>query len=177
MATSCSVAIGSSVGGPTGATCISYSNCELGCCDKSYTACTGSPTFDCAPLGIIPCDLEICCSWFAGPPAHCGNIACGGFGLDDPEDCRRCGCTANDTCTAKACASLAGGYKNPDMCSGCDTCPGTWNVDLARILPWAVYVTTQVAFAGGQVRLNSYRLTAPSILGPGTILGPGQLYY
>jgi len=93
-------------------------------------------------------------------------------------DCAACGCTVAGTCTPKACADLAGIWKNPDVCAGCNTCGATWNVDSVRTLPWAVYVTTQVAFAaGGQVALNSYRLTAPSILGPGSILSPGEVYF
>lgn len=173
IATSCSVSI---TGTPTGATCISYSNCELGCCNKGSGGCSGTNTYNCRQwVNKIQCDAHPrCCSWY-DTGAACNKKTCISLG---ESDCTYCGCTSAWTCTAKACASLAGTYKNPDMCAGCNTCGATWNVDSVRTLPWNVYVTTQVTFAtGGQIALNSKSITTPAMLGPGSVLGPGGWYY
>ena len=172
MATSCSVNIS---GTPTDPRCVSYGDCYIPCCDKSFSGCTGIVTHVCGGYSEPDCTAHPCCVW-TSPPFPCQAKYCTEIG---EADCAFCGCTdLGGTCTPKACADLAGIYKNPDMCAGCNTCGATWNVDSVRTLPWAVYVTTQVAFAaGGQIALNSYRLTAPSILGPGSLLGPGEVYY
>jgi len=174
MATSCSVSIS---GTSTGATCISYSNCDLACCTKTPTGCGGTVSAGCETHGNPEtCNGNPCCFW-AGPPAPpppCKAKACADIAQGN---CAGCGCTPSGTCVKIACGSLTGTSKNPDVCPGCDTCAGTWTVDTTRNLPWGVFVTTKVAFASGQINLGGYRLTAPVIGGPGAILGPGEVYY
>lgn len=171
MATSCSVNIS---GTASGATCVSYSNCPTNCCTPAYTGCGGTVGYNCDQWSTKPtCEAHpTCCTW-SDSSGRCIKRLC--FTLSEA-DCATCTCTQAGTCTKIACASLTGTSKNPDVCPGCDTCGATWNVDSVRTLPWAVYVTTRVAFASGQIALNTYRLTTPSIIGPGSLLGPGEVY-
>jgi len=138
--TICSVNIGSSGGGATGATCVSYANCDLGCCTKSYGGCAGPDLRNCSLHGgdKTACEGDPCCFW-AAPPEPCRDRACPTL---SEALCVSCGCTKDGTCIKIACESLAGTSKNPDVCAGCDTCAGDWLVDNARDLPWTVYVRT-----------------------------------
>ncbi len=143
----CSVAIGSSGAGATGTTCVSYGDCDLGCCTKTYSNCTGTSTYDCnqwtLPAGCAAAGAPAtCCNWQSDlpPGERCANNSC--YTLGSAGDCATCGCTPGGTCIKIACGSLTGASQNPDVCPGCDTCAGDWLVSDARDLPWTVYVGT-----------------------------------
>jgi hypothetical protein len=72
-------------------------------------------------------------------------------------NCASCtGCSKQGTCAPKTCAEVAAINNNPDCCSGCNQCAGTWQIDDVRgTLPWTVY-TTQTSFSGsGSVGITS----------------------
>ena len=160
MATSCSVSIS---GTSTGATCVSFSNCELACCTKTPTGCGGEVSHLCSYPLSEACGDNPCCYWSSLPvPAHCTKKSCSGL---SEENCAACGCTPSGTCIKIACGSLTGASKNPDVCAGCSTCGGDWDIDNDRgLTPWAITVTGELHVnTGGHIVVSGYRLNAGSI--------------
>lgn len=134
----CSVNVG---GTATGATCISYVNCNTTCCTKTYTGCTGTPSVSCG--GAPPCSPIGCCYVDQN---KCKNLACSAI---TEASCVTCGCTKVGTCTTKSCASLA--TTNLLLCAGCGNCSGTatlsGTVDLRSYwsITTRIFSTTAVA--------------------------------
>ena len=110
-------------GTATGATCVSYSNCNTTCCTKSDPAayCAGTNDHACTAGTQISCDADECCVWSDG---NCLKRNCG---LTTPRiaypNCIECGCEATGDCTKKTCAALA--TTNLLLCAGCGNCSGT----------------------------------------------------
>jgi len=150
---SCTVQV---TGVATGAACISYDDCNTTCCTKTYTGCSGTNNFDCPSMGEEVCNAEPCCQWLA-PPIRCHNRDCSSL---SESTCSSCGCTSSGTCIHKDCDALTD--NNPDVCEGCFTCPGNWNVDDIRSpvvgIRWNIVVTGVLnPQAGGRVTIKSSR--------------------
>ncbi len=132
----CSVNIS---GTPTGATCVTYANCNATCCIASYTECSGSNTADCTS-----CVSETTCCNYADP-------SCGGdsstwpclTGYETEEECNAQPCCLWNyemgACSPRACSIIVfplcatcgcypiGGYCYSKTCSvlteaNCPTC-------------------------------------------------------
>jgi len=149
----CTVSIS---GTATGASCVSYSNCNLTCCNKTYSGCGGTVSADCGPHGTaLICNGDPCCFWAGrpSPPPPCKAKACADIAEGN---CVGCGCTAGGTCVKKTCAQVAGIDNNPDVCSGCSTCGGDWQIDNNRgNTPWSITVTGILdPQAGGRVDIS-----------------------
>ena len=64
-----------------------------------------------------------------------------------PTDCVACGCDGFE-CDPKACADISD--NNPDVCEGCNTCAGDWDIDDDRgTTPWTIGVTGELDIASG----------------------------
>ena len=88
-------------------------------------------------------------------------------------DCIACGCTRAGSCAPKACSAIAD--NNPDVCAGCSTCGGDWDINNDRgLTPWAITVTGELHLAaGGHLVASSYQLRVGSIR---TVAGSGLLH-
>ena len=144
----------------TGASCVSYDDCSTTCCTKTYTGCSGTPDGHCWEiLDVDLCWADSCCRWiFPGPPVGCAAYDCNTLGSESL--CVQCGCTGSGTCIHKDCDALTD--NNPDVCEGCFTCPGNWNVDDIRSpvvgIRWNIVVTGVLNMqAGGRVTIKSSR--------------------
>ena len=80
-------------------------------------------------------------------------------------NCAYCGCTKTGTCTARTCAQVAAINNNPDVCAGCNTCGGDWDINNDRgLTPWAIVVTGELHLAvGGHLVASGYQLKVGSI--------------
>jgi hypothetical protein len=82
---------------------------------------TGTNTASCGAGTQPACDALPCCAW--GQPGP--------------------------SCHNKPCAGIAD--QSPDVCPGCNTCPGNWLITNARTPTWITYVTG----AGAYIRISS----------------------
>lgn len=164
FASSCTVQVS---GTATGANCGSYPNCNETCCTNHNTNCYGSVDYVCAGLSEAACvsgDNLRCCSWMLpGPNCHqkyCLNTQEPHVG---PNDCLFCGCDGDGDCDPITCADLTD--NNPDVCPGCNTCGGDWDINDNRgLTPWAITVTGETHITtGGHEIVSGYRLTTGSI--------------
>ena len=157
-------------GTPTGASCVSYANCDPYCCTKAETACGragGSyPTHNCPSFHTGPeCQtVEDCCNWTG---MACAYKTCdyGQYPVAPP-NCAHCGClVASGSCTPWTCAQVAASNNNPDVCAGCNTCGGDWDINNDRgLTPWAIVVTGELHLAvGGHLVASGYQLKVGSI--------------
>jgi len=93
---------------------------------------TGTPTSACSYGTSGDCNADPCCIWTTYPP---------------PPGCFK-----------RACAGLAD--NSPDVCPGCNTCPGTWVITDARgNTAWAITVTGQTRVTTGSISFQ-YKLTS-----------------
>ena len=163
FASTCTVQIS---GVSTGASCVSWFDCNLTCCTKSeITGCYGTNNHACAYTDVPACVGDICCRW-TGDPGACIKRECvapAGVPHVGLVNCVHCGCVQAGTCDKKACGAIAD--NNPDVCAGCSTCAGDWDIDNDRgLTPWAITVTGELHVnTGGHIVVSGHRLNAGSI--------------
>ena len=153
MANVCDVKIS---GSSAGTTCVSYTNCDANCCDKTYGSCSGT-TSGCPGKTQDQCTaMGACCSWGGGPPASCRNVTCVGMSESNCGGCA--GCTKAGTCPKKTCGSVS--TYDPTLCAGCNDCAGTITIDTGvATLPWDVKAKVVKFPTAIGLRFNtSYRL-------------------
>ena len=140
-------------GTAAGTLCVGYGDCDPTCCIETPEGCDGINTHNCGVYGGAPtCNADPCCEWDFAGVGVCQAKACSDV---DPDDCETCGCNTTGGCEARTCAQVAAVDNNPDVCEGCDTCPGNWSIDDSRgDLPWDVTVTgyTRITTPSGYAR-------------------------
>lgn len=119
------------------------------CCNFTAGGCEGTNTASCTAGTPTACNAAVCCAWVGVPPAgYCDQKACADISDGDCETCS--GCDIGGGCSNKTCTQVAATSNNPDVCAGCNTCPGNWTIDNARgTLPWDVDATGRCDFLNG----------------------------
>lgn len=153
FASTCTVQIS---GVATGLSCVSYVDCNLTCCTRAYTGCSGDNNHDEICIAYPSpgtCGADPCCVWTPAPPAYCAPKVCSAVAEGS---CSHCGCNPIGSCTKKTCAQVALIDNNPDVCSGCNICGGDWQINNNRgNTPWSITVTGALdPQAGGRVDIS-----------------------
>ena len=136
-----------------------YDGCNAEICCGPAGGCTGTPSGHstiCNGYGTEAlCEQDGCCGWrTVGGITKCYEDAdCTEISIYHRSDCAHCGCSA-PICPARDCSTLSD--NSPDVCAGCDTCPGSWDVvDDRATTPWAITVTGELHLAGaGHLKLG-----------------------
>lgn len=127
---------------------MSYGDCEAACCDQGSGACSGDNSAaeaHCLGHGPVPCEADPCCYYQHAPDAGCHALECSSLG---EADCADCWCDSGWTCDTTACADVSD--NNPDVCEGCNTCGGNWNItDDRGNMPWNITVTNILKMQDG----------------------------
>jgi len=133
-----------SVTGTSSASCTTCTSATT-CCNYAAASCGGTNTAACTAGTPLACNTAVCCVWIGVPPAgYCDQKTCADVGVGDCETCA--GCDIGGGCSRKACSSIS----NPDLCSGCDHCSGTWTIDDARgDTPWAIHIIGDMILESG----------------------------
>jgi len=125
------------------------------CCDwtPGPSVCSGSVTAACYGMGKEACDAHPCC-WWIFMLGYCGARLCTDV---TPDYCVSCGCSLG--AGEGSCAAGCGGVSDPDLCAGCDTCDGDWQISNDRgDMPWSILVTGKVDMqASGKINVVSAR--------------------
>jgi len=147
------------------------------CCGPHY-GCTGIPSGHEAicptHLTFDECNNDGCCGWWPTHTPKCEQDAdCSiAIVISHRGECVHCGCTPL-ICPTRNCGVLAD--NSPDVCPGCNTCPGNWIiVNYRGDMPWNITVTgaVKVQMGSDAIALN---IVSARVLGAGDFEEVGQI--